>query len=161
MLRPFLKAGLYGGLALLITNLLGLIPVVGICTLPLSLLIYGAVGVLTAYWTPPPRTAGYAAGQGALAGLIAGVIGGILQVILTPVSMAMTGGTQAFLNQLPAESLRQFEQLGIDPNAVFSSGTFAGFALLCCLPVTLLIGAGLGALGGLIYASMRPDDAVG
>ncbi len=97
-------------------------------------------------------------GEGALAGLIAGLIAGILQVILTPLSLSVSGGTEALLNQLPAESLRQFEELGLNPEAIFGPGTFAGFALICCLPLTLVLGAGLGALGGVIYASVRSEN---
>jgi hypothetical protein len=160
MARPFLKAGIYGGIALLVLNLLGLIPYIGLCTLPLGLIVYAAAGWLAASWTPAPRTPGSAAGQGALAGLIAGLIAGILQVLLAPVSMALSGGTEAFLRMMPAENLQQLEQVGIDPNALFGAGTFAGVMLVCCLPATLIIGAGLGALGGVIYASTR-SAAVG
>jgi hypothetical protein len=158
MTRPFIKAGIFGGLALLVLNLLGLIPGVGLCTLPLSLIVYGAVGALTASWMPAPRTPGSAAGQGALAGLIAGLIAGILQVILTPLSLAMSGGTEAMLSQLPAESLQQLEELGMNPEAIFGAGTFAGFSLICCLPLTVALGAGLGALGAVIYASVRSEN---
>jgi len=158
MTRPFIKAGIFGGIALLVLNLLGLIPVVGLCTLPLSLIVYGVAGALAASWMPAPRTPGSAAGEGALAGLIAGLIAGILQVILTPLSLSVSGGTEALLNQLPAESLRQFEELGLNPEAIFGPGTFAGFALICCLPLTLVLGAGLGALGGVIYASVRSEN---
>jgi hypothetical protein len=158
MTRPFIKAGIYGGIAMLVLNLLGLIPMVALCILPLSLIVYGAVGALAASWMPAPRTPGSAAGQGALAGLIAGLVAGILQVILTPLSLAMSGGTEAMLSQLPAESLRQFEELGLNPEAIFGAGTFAGFALVCCLPLTLVLGAGLGALGAVIYASVRSEN---
>ncbi len=60
MTRPFIKAGIFGGIALLVLNLLGLIPVVGLCTLPLSLIVYGVAGALAASWMPAPRTPGSA-----------------------------------------------------------------------------------------------------
>jgi hypothetical protein len=157
MNRPFLKAGLIGGGVLIVLNLLGLIPVIGLCTFFLAIIAYAGVGALAAYYLPPRREAGRSAGQGALAGLIAGLVSGIMQVVLTPLSVNMAGGTQAMLDALPAESLQQLEQAGIDPAVMFSAGTYAGFTLLCCLPAALLIGAGLGALGGAIYAAMRPE----
>jgi len=157
MNRPFLKAGLIGGGILVIIGLIGLIPVVGCISLPLTLIGYVAVGALAAYWMTPRRESGRAAGQGALAGLIAGLISGIVQAILAPLGFAMSGGTDALISQLPPESLWQLEQAGIDPAALFGGGTMAGFALLCCLPAGLLIGAGLGALGGLIFAAAKPE----
>lgn len=157
MNRPFLKAGLIGGAGLVVISLIGLIPVLGCVSLPLALIGYMVIGALAAYWLPPRRETGSAAGQGALAGLIAALISGIVQAIITPLSYAMSGGAQALIAQLPPESLQQLQQAGIDPNMLFGGGTIAGLALLCCLPVGLLVGAGLGALGGLIYASAKPE----
>jgi hypothetical protein len=155
--RPFLRAGILGGIALAVLNLLGLLPVIGLCTFVLGFVVYAVAGAAAAHWIPPPRTTGQAAGQGALAGLITGFIGTIVQVLLTPLSISMSGGSQAFLRNVPQESLQQLEQVGIDPAALFSTGTFAGFTLICCLPVALIVGAGLGAIGGAVYAAMRPE----
>lgn len=69
----------------------------------------------------------------------------------------MSGGAEAVIAQLPAEALQQLQQAGLDPNVVFGGGAVAGLSLLCCLPVGLLIGAGLGALGGVIYAAAKPE----
>ncbi len=157
MKSPALKAGLIGAAVLLVVNLIGLIPLLSCLTLPLELVAYIAVGVLAAFWMTPRRETGRAAGQGALAGLIAGAVGGLIRAVLTPVSMALAGGSQVFLSQLPPESLQALQQAGIDPSTVFSGGTFAGIALLCCLPASLLLGAGLGALGGAIFAAARPE----
>ncbi len=157
MSRPFLKAGLAGGLLLIIFELLSLVPILGCLSLPLMLIGYLVTGALAGYWLPPRREAGPAAGQGALAGLIAGAIAGLLQVILTPLSVSLVGGADAFVSQLPLETLSQLQQAGIDPNVLFGSGTFAGIALLCCFPASLLIGAALGALGGLVFAAAKPE----
>jgi len=157
MNRPFLKAGLIGGAALVIITLSGLIPVVGCVSLPLTVIAYVAVGSLAAYWLSPRREAGPAAGQGALAGLIAGLISGLVNAILTPLGLAMSGGTETLIAQLPPETLQQLEQAGIDPAALFGGGTLAGVTLLCCLPAGLLLGAGLGALGGVILAAAKPE----
>ena len=82
---------------------------------------------------------------------------GVVRAALTPLSMRMSGGTQALISQLPPESLQQLQRAGIDPNALLGGGTLAGLTLLCCLPLGLLLGAGLGALGGLIFASAKPE----
>lgn len=157
MNRPFLKAGLIGGAALVFISLIGLIPVVGCVSLPLTLIAYVAIGSLAAYWLPPRREAGPSAGQGALAGLIAGLISGLANAILTPLGFTMSGGTQDLMSQLPPETLLQLEQAGIDPNVLFGTGTLTGVTLLCCLPAGLLLGAGLGALGGVILAAAKPE----
>jgi hypothetical protein len=155
--RPFIRAGILGGIALIVLDLLGLIPLVGVCALLLGVVVYAAAGAAAAHWLPPPRTAGPAAGQGALAGLIAALIGTLAQVALIPLSITMAGGSQNLANMLPPESLSQLQQVGIDPQALFSSGTYAGITLVCCLPAALVIGAGLGALGAAIYAAVRSD----
>jgi hypothetical protein len=157
MKSPALKAGLVGAAILLVVNLLSLIPVIGCISLTLELLAYLAIGALAGFWLTPRRETGRAAGQGALAGLLASVIGGLVRTALTPLSMRLSGGTQALLSQLPPETLQQLQQAGIDPNTLLGGGTMAGLTLLCCLPLMLLVGAGLGALGGLIFAAAKPD----
>jgi len=157
MKSPALKAGLIGAVIVLVLNLIGVIPVIGCIGLPLELLGYVVIGALAALWMTPRRETGRAAGQGALAGLIAGAVSGIVRAILTPVSMQLSGGTAAILSQVPPDSLQALQQAGIDPNVVFGGGTMAGLVLVCCLPLGLLLGAGLGALGGLIYAAAKPE----
>jgi len=157
MKSPALKAGLIGAVIVLVLNLIGVIPVIGCLGLPLELLGYVVIGALAALWMTPRRETGRAAGQGALAGLIASAVSGIVRAILTPVSMRLSGGTAAILSQVPPDSLQALQQAGIDPNVVFGGGTMAGLVLVCCLPLGLLLGAGLGALGGLIYAAAKPE----
>lgn len=156
-MRPFLKAGFIGGAILVVISLLSLIPVLGCVSLPLVLIGYLVVGALAAHYMTPRRESGRAAGQGALAGLIASLISGLVQTILAPLGFSMSGGTEALVSQLPAETLQQLQQAGLDPNLLFSGGAMAGVSLFCCLPVSLLIGAGLGALGGVIYAAAKPE----
>jgi len=83
MSRPFLRAGLIGGVILTIIALLGLRLGLVCLALPLALLAELAVGALAAYWLPPRRSIGRAAGQGALAGVITGLISGAVTVVLT------------------------------------------------------------------------------
>ena len=157
MKSPALKAGLIGAGIVLLLNLIGIVPVIGCIGLPLEMIAYVAIGAMAAFWIALRREVGRAAGQGALAGLIAGAASGILRAILTPLSMQLSGGTSAILSQVPAESLRQLEQAGIDPNVIFGGGTMAGLMLVCCLPLGLLLGAGLARLGGVIFAAAKPE----
>jgi len=57
-MSPWLKSGLIGALALIIINLVGIIPLAGCCTFPLTIIAFFVVGLLAAYWMDPPRDAG-------------------------------------------------------------------------------------------------------
>ncbi len=161
-MSPWLKAGLIGGAVLVVLNLLGIIPCVGIITCILGLLAYVGIGALAAYWTTPPRMAGQAAGQGALAAMVSAAIGGIVNAIIVLVQTAIVG-TGEVVSQLPPETFRQLEEAGIDPQtfeSLMETFTGTGGALLCgsvCCVVGLLIAAALGAIGGMIYAAIQPD----
>jgi hypothetical protein len=156
-MRPGVKAGLVGGAALIVLDLIGLVPVIACIVVPLELLFFIGIGVLAAYWMRPRQGGGPAAGQGAIAGLIAGAIGGIASVALAPVSLAMSGGPEAILRQIPAESLQLLENAGINPSTLINWGTTAGLTAICCLPLGLLLGAGLGAVGALILGGTRSE----
>jgi hypothetical protein len=157
MNRPWLRAGLIGAGILLVLSLLGLVPLVSCIAPILQLLAFIGIGALAGSYLPPRREGGRAAGQGALAGLIAGLVGAVASTLLSAVGMANAGGTAAILQQLPPETLQQFEQAGLDPAMFLNTGTIAGATALCCLPTGLIAGALLGALGGLIYASAKPE----
>ena len=156
-MKPGVKAGLVGGAILVALGLLGLVPVISCLSMPLQLLGYIGIGMLAGFWMAPRREGGRAAGQGAIAGLMAAAIGGLVSIVLAPVGLAISGGPQAILRQFPAESLQALESAGVDPNAIFNPGTMAGLTAICCVPVGLLVGAGLGALGGLILAGIKPE----
>jgi len=156
-MRPWLKAGLIGAAIMVVLSLLSMVPFLGCLTLPLQFLAYLGVGGLAAAYMLPHRETGPAAGQGALAGLVAGLVSGLVGLILTPVSLATQGGAAAIINQMPPDMLRQFEQAGVDPSLLFNTGTITGMTALCCLPAGLMVGAILGALGGLLYASIKPE----
>lgn len=155
----WLKAGLIGAAVVIVLNLLGLIPCAGCFTWILGLATYGCVGALAAYWMPPVRMAGAAAGQGALAGLIAGAIGGVVGVFLSVVQAAVLRPAQWF-SQIPPEALREMHRVGIDLGAFAEMGAGVGGAMTCgtiCCGVGLAIAAGLGALGGIIFVAVKPE----
>jgi hypothetical protein len=159
MNRPWLRAGLIGAGALVLLNLLGLIPSMALSCLLLILqvAVLPAAGALAVYWLAAPYTGGQAGGQGALAGMLAGVGGGLASAILIPLGYSLSGGAAAMVGQLPPETLAQLAQAGVDPNVMFGGGTIAVLAALCCLPTGALVGALLGALGALVYATAKPQ----
>jgi len=150
-----MKAGLIGGAVVVVLNLLGLIPCVGLIACGLSLLAYIGVGVLAAYWMPPPRAAGTAAGQGALAAALAALIGGVVNTILITIQVAATD-TATIINQLPAETLDQLEQSGIDAATLMSPAFGAATGAVCCLG-GLIFAAILGAIGAAIMAAVKQN----
>jgi hypothetical protein len=154
-MSPWLKAGLIGAVVLVVLNVLGLIPCVGFFTCIFGLLVYAGIGALAAYWLPPARDTGSAAGQGAAAAVLAAVIGGLVNMVLTTIQMSLMD-TSAILSQLPAESLRQMEAAGIDPGMFTgpTAGLFYGGT--CCLG-GLILAAILGAIGGAVYAGVKPE----
>jgi len=154
-MTSWLKAGLIGAAVVTILNFLGLIPCVGFITCILGLLVYIGVGVLAAYWMPPLREAGAAAGQGAMAATLAALIGGIINAVVSTIQLAVADSA-AILSALPAESLQQLQEAGVDPS-VFTGPAFgAAVGSACCL-VGLILAAILGAVGGAVYAGIKPD----
>lgn len=154
-MSPWMKAGLIGGAIVAILNLLGLIPCVGLIACGLSLLVYAGVGAVAAYWMPPVRSAGTSAGQGALAAVVAAFLGGIVNTIVIAAQIALTDSA-TLLSAVPAESLEQLRQSGIDPASLMTPtfGVFTGS--VCCLG-SLAFAAILGAIGAAIFAAVRPE----
>jgi len=154
----WLKAGLIGGVVLIVLNLLGLISftLLGCILLPLTWLTYVFVGVLAASYTPPPRTAGSGAGQGALAAFLAALLGGIVGLVVSLTQVSAGGFASAF-RQIPPEVIQQLRDAGLPPELVLGAGGVAGAAVvgsLCCL-VGLVFAAVLGAGGGALYAGTK------
>jgi hypothetical protein len=61
------------------------------------------------------------------------------------------------LSQLPPEAIRDLQQAGFDP-ALFQLVTALGGAAMCstiCAGFSLALAAGLGALGGYIFAAVK------
>lgn len=154
-MSPWVKAGLLGGAIVVVLNLLGLIPCAGIVFCGLGILAYAGIGALAAYWMPPLRSAGPAAGQGALAAGLAAVIGGIVNWIVTTIQFAITD-TATVIESIPAESLQQLRDAGIDPSVFAGSGAGAAFGGVCC-GAGFLIAIVLGAIGGAIFAAVKSD----
>ena len=152
----WLKAGLIGAGVLLVLNLFGIIPYVGCCIFPLIYLSYLGIGMLAAFYLPPVREVGSAAGQGALAALIAGLIGSLAQWLIQVLRVAMLGAG-GMMQQIPPELWEQMDQVGAEiPEFAFGVGG-AGLFGGCCCSFSVFIAAGLGALGGLLFALFKPE----
>jgi hypothetical protein len=148
----WLKAGLIGAAVVVVLQIVGIVPCVGCFTWILAFVAYGCIGALAAYWMPKKRLAGPAAGQGALAGAIAGAIGGGVGLLL------LLGLTTVFV---PLGILG--DTLGgtpVDPSAIWEMVTGLVTSITCgtgCYAVGVGIAAGLGALGGVIFAAIQPE----
>lgn len=154
-MSSWVKAGLVGGAVVVALNLLGLIPCVGLVFCSLGILAYAGVGALAAYWMPPVRMAGPAAGQGALAAGLASIIGGIVNWIATTVQYVATD-TATIMQAMPPESLQQLRDAGIDPSILASTEAGAAVGGVCC-GAGFLIAVVLGAIGGAILAAVKAD----
>jgi hypothetical protein len=157
----WLKAGLIGAVIVIVLKVLEEVPCVVCCALPLEWVALGCVGALAAYWMVPPRAMGAGAGQGALAGLIAAAIGGIVGIGVSVVGATVFAPLQiAMYQQLPPEMLQAMVEAGFDPGMLTGVGAGAVQTItsgaMCC-GVGLAIGAGLGALGGLIFSAVRSE----
>jgi len=161
-MKPWLKAGLIGGVVLSVLTILTSVSsllspevgcVVGCCLCIPSLLAYLGIGALAALWLPAPRTAGTGAKEGAIAGVVAGAINGLISVVMTVATG--TGMYQQAFQQLPPESLYALEEMGL--MNLFSST--AGLAALGCCGglVGILWAAVWGAVGGAILAATKKE----
>jgi len=155
-----LKAGLIGAAVILVLTLLNQVPVpvLSCACCGITLLAYAGIGVLAGLFVQPPRTGGAGAGAGAIAGLISGLVAAIVWSIVMAIGVA-SGGTGNILSQLDPQTLRQLSELGLDPRvfAIFSG--VGGVALrsgMCCA-FSLAWGAGVAALGGLVFCSVKPE----
>ncbi len=153
-----LKAGLIGAAVVLVLTLLSQIPGVGCVCCGLTWLVYAGIGALAGFFLTPPRAAGTGAGAGAIAGLVSGAVGGIIWIIILAIQMALTGPGE-IASTINPEQMHQLVELGIDSEmfAIFSGigGVVIGGGL-CCL-TGLAVGAGMGAIGGAIFAAVKPD----
>jgi hypothetical protein len=162
MMSGWLKAGLIGAVIVVVLKVLQVVPCVNCCALPAEWVAYGCIGALAAYWIVSGRTMGSAAGHGALAALIAAVIGGVIGIGVNVVGATVLAPLQqSMLRQMPPEFFRQLAEAGVDPELITRAGgstaeTITG-GVTCC-GVGLVVGAALGALGGLIFAAVKPQQ---
>ena len=144
-----LKAGLIGAAVMVVVTLINQFvltptgPVVYVAC-GVSTLLYVLIGVSAGFFAARPRTAGQGAGAGAIAGLISGLISGVVGFAI--ISLRMSGGEG--YPGLDPQQMQQLAQLGLNnPQVLAIPGAVCGAA----------IGAGAAAIGGAIFAAVKPD----
>jgi hypothetical protein len=142
-----LKAGLIGVTVLLVVTVINqFLPLAGGLTYVMcgiSALIYVGIGVLAGFFLVPPRTAGKGAGAGAIAGLISGAINGVVGFVIISIRLARGLGYPG----LDPQQMQQLTEMGMDPQLFAIPGVICG----------MVIGAGAAAIGGAIFAAVKPD----
>jgi hypothetical protein len=83
-------------------------------------------------------------------------VGGVVNMIVGAIQFSVSGGMGAAMSQIPPEALRSLEDAGIDPSSFGSIGAVLGIGAVCCV-AGLVLAAVLGAVGGAIMASVKPD----
>ena len=169
-MTSWVKAGLIGGVVLSLLYLLnvlsnyiapgGTVALACCCAMMVVyLLVCGGTGALAAHWLPAPRDAGTAAGRGAMAGGLAGLIGGAVNAVAMLIQSA-TLDYASVISEMPPETLDALKQLGITTDMLESSGGTIGGLLsgACCCGVGVIVALILGAIGGAIWAAVRPND---
>jgi hypothetical protein len=165
-MKPWLKAGLIGAAVLIGLAVLNLVPGIGGCCCFLWPVVYAGIGLLAGSFVPPVRDSGTAAGQGAGAAVLAQLLGGIVNAAVVAIQSANTDMSQAV-----AQAFQQLQSAGLDTTALQqaldnmppwltgkSGGLIGGLASGgMCLAGGLIVAAILGALGGLIFASIKRD----
>ena len=145
-----LKAGLIGTAVMLVWTVIGrFLPMSGglvWVSAGVSLLMYAGIGVLAGFFLAPPRTPGKGAGAGAIAGLVSGVIAGVVGIVIMTIQLASGGDVPG----LSPQQMQQLIEMGMDPTM------FALFALPSVVCI-MAIGSGLAAIGGAVFAAVKPD----
>lgn len=158
---PGIRAGVIGGTLAALLSLLSLIPFFGCLTLPVSLLVYFGAGALAAVLQlrrRPRATTQGVTQAGFLAGLVTGLIDAIVGLLTVPLALALTGGSQAIVTQLPVEVTSLVDALGLAPETVFGT---AGLLLLAAVIAlaTIVLATLLSTLGSVLLAASRPARA--
>jgi len=165
-MKPWLRAGLIGAAILVGLAVVNLIPALGACCCCLWPVVYIGVGALAGSFMPPVRDSGTAAGQGALAAVLAQLLGGIVYAVITTIQSATTDMSQVF-----SDLTTTWQSAGLDTTALQrtldsappwltgkSGGLVSGLASGgMCLVGGLIVAAILGALGGLVFASIKRE----
>jgi hypothetical protein len=147
-----LKAGLIGAVILVVMTLINQFVLLSISQVftwiscGINLLIYAALGALAGFFLVPPRTPRMGAGAGAIAGLISGVVSSVVGTGLLIAQVASGKGIPG----VDPQQMQLLTESGMDPAMLVVPGAIGA---LC----GLALGAGLAAIGGAIFAAVKPD----
>jgi hypothetical protein len=160
MMKPWIKAGLIGGILQIVFTLpsfaalylpLGIGGMLSSLACCLFLFLYPLPGILEAYWSRDVRGEGKIIFAGALAGLLATGLNSIVTLLLIWVASASGGFTDYLQKAMPNE-MDLINQAGLA--FMFETPALliqAGFGLL----FHVFSGVVVSALAGLVYSGMK------
>jgi hypothetical protein len=151
------KAGVVGGLGLVVVLLIGLIPI------PLRICMVGFGFVVV--WIGAGMLAGVlgedkiesrrqAVGSGALAGFVAAIVGGIGAMALAALGTMFPELGEGVLAQFSPAQLESLAQQGIDSDLIRLAGSTLA-ALLACGIGGVIPSMAMASLGGRLYFRLR------
>ena len=154
-----LKAGLVGGVGLMILRLISLIPsnVFTLClVVPGILVVCLSTGMLAGLLAGDKlETHGHAMRAGAWAGFVAGISGGIAGMVIAAFgAVLLLDMGEGLVAQFSASQLEMLAQMGILPETIRLAGSVLSALLFCGVggTATSVI---LSTLGGRIYSGWR------
>jgi hypothetical protein len=164
-MRPWLQAGLFGGLLLMALTTFGafmqFVPPEGAlpascCLCVASLGAYTGVGAIAAHLIKPPRSALAGAGQGALAGTVAGIIEAGFDIVFRIFAGLTPTSPEELLAQMPPEQIEALRETGLI--TLFSPRGMTA-TLLCSISLSLVVVIICAMVGGMLYAiaNNEPD----
>lgn len=159
-MRPStLKAGLAGGLGLLIILLISLIPIpfpLGTCLVTLGfVVVWIGTGMLAGLLAEDEiQTRPQAVRTGAMAGFIASIGGGIAGMLVAAFGALFPDLGEGALAQFSPAQVEALAQMGVAPDAIRLVGSIVSAMLVCGIG-GMLVSVALGSLGGRIYFRLR------
>jgi hypothetical protein len=158
-MRPStLKAGLAGGLGLLLVLLISLIPIplLGTCLVTLGfIMVWIGTGMLAGLLAEDEvRTRREAVVVGAAAGFVAGIVGGVAGMMVAAFGALFPDLGDGVLAQLSPAQVEALAQMGIVADAVRLAGSVMSAMIFCGMGGTV-VSMALGSLGGRIYFRLR------
>ena len=159
-MKPWIKAGLAGGVAQIIFTLpsfvaiylpLGVGGTLSLLTCCLFFFLYPLPGILEAHWSRDARNEGKIIFAGALAGLLATGIDGIVAFLLMFLVSA-TGGIDRYLQTAMPNEMELIERSGM--GFLFSTGSLLAQTAIGLL-FHIFSGVVVSALAALVYSGMK------
>jgi hypothetical protein len=154
-----LKAGLAGGIGLLVVLLISLVPIpfpLGTCLTTLGfVVVWVGTGMLAGVLAEDEiRTRRQAVGTGAIAGFVAGIGGGIAAMVIAAFGALFPDLGEGMLAQFSPAQVEALTQIGVLPYAVRLAGSILSALVACGIGGTA-VSVALAALGGRIYFRLR------
>lgn len=159
-MRPStLKAGLAGGLSLLVVLLISLVPIpfpLGTCLVMLGfVVVWIGTGMLAGLLAEDEiQTRPHAVRTGAMAGFVAGIGGGVAGMLVAAFGALFPDLGEGVLAQFSPAQVEALTQMGVAPDAIRLAGSIVS-AMFVCGVGGMFVSVALGSLGGRIYYRLR------